>query len=221
MATPTRCRSCSTSATARSSSTRAPTRITPTLRGGATSAARCAHNTVGIDGAGPVGAGRQFHVDAITRSARCIEFEAGPERQRFVGEHYGYQRLADPVVAPARDRLRRAAGSSSKSPTCCAVTASTTRGAAWHFAEDCQVERSRQRPQGHCRRRAGVFRAAGDARQRRRSIAVAAPEQGGWMSRSFGRKQPCTTVHWHSRITGVTGAAHAHHATRGHAPVGL
>ena len=30
------------------------------------------------------------------------------------------------------------------------------------------------------------------------------PEQGGWISRSFGRKQPCTTVHWNSRVAGVT-----------------
>jgi hypothetical protein len=28
----------------------------------------------------------QFHVDA-SRAARCIEFETGTERQRFVGEH--------------------------------------------------------------------------------------------------------------------------------------
>jgi hypothetical protein len=29
-------------------------------------------------------------------------------------------------------------------------------------------------------------------------------EQGGWISRQFGRKQPCTTVHWNSRVTGQT-----------------
>jgi hypothetical protein len=30
------------------------------------------------------------------------------------------------------------------------------------------------------------------------------PTQGGWVSRSFGSKQPSTTVLWHSRITGDT-----------------
>jgi hypothetical protein len=30
------------------------------------------------------------------------------------------------------------------------------------------------------------------------------PEQGGWVSRSFGCKQPCTTVHWNSILSGVT-----------------
>ena len=72
-------------------------RITPIPRGGATSAARCAHNTVGIDEQDQsVQAGNFMWTDHA--QARCIEFEAGAERQRFVGEHYGYQRLADPVV---------------------------------------------------------------------------------------------------------------------------
>jgi hypothetical protein len=30
------------------------------------------------------------------------------------------------------------------------------------------------------------------------------PAQGGWISRSFGNKQPGTTVIWHSRIAGQT-----------------
>jgi predicted RNase H-like nuclease (RuvC/YqgF family) len=29
-------------------------------------------------------------------------------------------------------------------------------------------------------------------------------EQGGWVSRRFGRKVPGTTVVWQSRVTGVT-----------------
>jgi hypothetical protein len=29
-------------------------------------------------------------------------------------------------------------------------------------------------------------------------------EQGGWVSRRFGHKQPATTVLWHSRVKGVT-----------------
>jgi hypothetical protein len=30
------------------------------------------------------------------------------------------------------------------------------------------------------------------------------PMQGGWVSRSFGSKQPSTTVLWHSRVAGDT-----------------
>jgi hypothetical protein len=29
-------------------------------------------------------------------------------------------------------------------------------------------------------------------------------EQGGWVSRRFGRKEPGTTVHWYSPIMGHT-----------------
>jgi hypothetical protein len=29
-------------------------------------------------------------------------------------------------------------------------------------------------------------------------------EQGGWVSRSFGCKQPSTSVHWYSRVAGHT-----------------
>ena len=56
-----------------------------------------AHNTVGIDEQDQsVQAGNFMWTDHA--QARCIEFEAGAERQRFVGEHYGYERLEDPVV---------------------------------------------------------------------------------------------------------------------------
>jgi hypothetical protein len=30
------------------------------------------------------------------------------------------------------------------------------------------------------------------------------PEEGGWVSRGFGRKQPATTVAWESAIEGTT-----------------
>ena len=56
-----------------------------------------AHNTVGIDGEDQsVQAGNFMWTHHA--HARCIEFETGSERQRFIGEHYGYQRLEDPVV---------------------------------------------------------------------------------------------------------------------------
>jgi hypothetical protein len=35
-------------------------------------------------------------------------------------------------------------------------------------------------------------------------IRAGSAEQGGWVSRSFGCKQPSTSAHWHSRIKGVT-----------------
>jgi hypothetical protein len=74
---------------------------------------------------------------------------------------------------------------------------------SWHFAEDCQVERAG----------AGLKVTAGTTQvwfePADELIAVhvhrgGSAEQGGWISRQFGRKQPCTTVHWHSRVSGQT-----------------
>ena len=35
-------------------------------------------------------------------------------------------------------------------------------------------------------------------------IRGGAPGEGGWISRSFGRKQPCATLEWECDITGPT-----------------
>ena len=99
-----------------------------------------AHNTVGVDEQDQsVQAGNFMWTDHA--QARCIEFETGTDRQRFVGEHYGYQRLEDPVVhrreivcdtrrqvIEVTDMLR------------CDGEHRVRR--SWHFAEDCQVERA-------------------------------------------------------------------------------
>ena len=75
---------------------------------------------------------------------------------------------------------------------------------SWHFAEDCQVERVGYGLKVTSGPHAGALRAAAKSSTACRCTAAAAPEQGGWVSRSFGRKEPCTTVHWNSRVTGVT-----------------
>jgi hypothetical protein len=160
-----------------------------------------AHNTVGVDDQDQsVQAGNFMWTHHA--HARCIEFEAFGERQRFLGEHYGYQRLEDPVVhrreivfdtrrqiIEVTDMLR------------CEGEHRARR--SWHFAEDCQVERSGaglKVTSGHTQ----VFL---EPREELESVQLhtgGGPDQGGWVSRSFGRKQPATTVHWTSRIRGVT-----------------
>ena len=62
-----------------------------------------AHNTVRIDGVDQSVSGGSFLWTQHAR-ARCIAFEHGVDHERFVGEHDGYSRLADPVVHRARDR---------------------------------------------------------------------------------------------------------------------
>jgi hypothetical protein len=73
----------------------------------------------------------------------------------------------------------------------------------WHFAEDCEVETIGQE----------LHVVSGDARvvlqpqeplDRIEVYRGGNPEQGGWISRRFGHKAPCTTVAWRSGIRGAT-----------------
>ena len=114
-------------------------RITRTRRGGATSAARWRTTPwASTSEDQSVQAGNFMWTDHA--HARCIEFEAGTERQRFVGEHYGYQRLEDPVVH------RREIVCDARRQLIDVIDMLRCDGEhrarrAWHFAEDCQVER--------------------------------------------------------------------------------
>jgi hypothetical protein len=160
-----------------------------------------AHNTVAIDGQDQsVQAGNFMWTDHAR--ARCIEFEAGQSRQRFVGEHYGYERLADPVVHrreinfdPERrlievDDMLRCDGEH-------------TARRAWHFAEDCQVERTNSGLR-ITSGRAVVTMEPLEELERVDIHRAGSAEQGGWVSRRFGRKVPSTVVFWQSRVKGVT-----------------
>lgn len=57
------------------------------------------HNTVVVDGQeqNPIGEDEVFRLPDLTR-CRCLVWETGPEKDVFVGEHYGYLRLEPPVV---------------------------------------------------------------------------------------------------------------------------
>src|SRR5688572_13445831 len=97
-----------------------------------------AHNTVGIDGQDQSVQAGNFMWAQHAR-ARCLEFEPAAALQRFVGEHDGYRRLADPVTHRReiefhpQGRLIEVADSLS-----CEGGHEARR--AWHFAENCQVE---------------------------------------------------------------------------------
>ena len=159
-----------------------------------------AHNTVGIDGLDQsVQAGNFMWTDHA--NARCLEF-TGDDPQRFVGEHDGYQLLEDPV------NHRREISCDTKNRFIeitdvlrCAGEHRARR--SWHFAEDCQVERVG----------AGLKITSGQTQvyfepgEDLDAVAIhrgGTAEQGGWVSRSFGLSKPSTTVHWESRIAGVT-----------------
>jgi hypothetical protein len=160
-----------------------------------------AHNTVGVDELDQsVQAGNFMWTHHA--QARCIEFETGTERQRFVGEHYGYERLDDPVVhrreivcdtrrqvIEVTDMLR------------CDGEHRIRR--SWHFAEDCQVERTGR----GLRITTGLTQVLFEPIEGVDSMQLirgGTAEQGGWVSRSFGHKLPATSAHWYSRVKGVT-----------------
>jgi hypothetical protein len=160
-----------------------------------------AHNTVGIDGEDQSVQSGNF---MWTRHAhaRCIEFETGGDRQRFLGEHYGYQRLEDPVVH-RREIVFDAQRQSIEVSDMIRCEGEHRARRAWHFAEDCQVERVG----AGLKVISGLTHVFFEPREDIDSVQVhrgGGPEQGGWISRSFGRKEPATSVYWESKISGVT-----------------
>jgi len=160
-----------------------------------------AHNTVGIDGADQsVQAGNFMWTDHA--QARCIEFEAGGERQRFLGEHYGYQRLDDPLVHRREIEfdVRRQIIEITDMLRC---DGEHRARRTWHFAEDCSVEQIGDGLKVSSGSTQVIFE-PGEALESVQIHRAGSAQQGGWISRGFGRKQPCTTVHWNSRISGVT-----------------
>jgi len=134
--------------------------------------------------------------------ARCIEFEVATPRQQFVGEHYGYERLADPVIHRRTISLDPAQQLIEVTDLLRCDGAHRVRR-AWHFAEDCHVERRGN----ELRVSSGPTHVTLQPLEEPERVEVhrgGSAAQGGWISRSFGSKQPTTSVFWHSRIEGVT-----------------
>jgi hypothetical protein len=160
-----------------------------------------AHNTVEIDGEDQsVQAGNFMWTDHAR--ARCVSIDTGGGAQRFVGEHDGYRRLADPVVHRREIAF---------DPQRCMVDVVDTlicggqhRAARWwHFPESCTVE-----PAGRGLRVInGMSRVVFEPREDLDAVEIhraGTAEQGGWISRSFGKKVPGTSVCWRSAVNGNT-----------------
>jgi hypothetical protein len=159
-----------------------------------------AHNTVGIDGQDQsVQAGNFMWTDHAR--ARCIEFAVGAGRQRFVGEHYGYDRLPDPVIH-RREIVFHAAQQVIEVTDMLRCDGEHAARRFWHFAEDCQVERT----DTGLRITTGRTQVLMESQETDKVEIhrAGSAQQGGWVSRRFGRKLPATTVVWHSAVKGVT-----------------
>jgi hypothetical protein len=160
-----------------------------------------AHNTVGIDGEDQSLQSGNFMWSRHAR-ARCIEFDGGGEVQRFVGEHNGYQRLDDPVIHRREIQLDTHQQVIDVTDVLRCEGDHTARR-SWHFAEDCHVERTGN----GLRVTSGLASVYLEAQEELREVQVhraGGARQGGWISRRFGIKVPCTTVHWYSPVRGHT-----------------
>ena len=160
-----------------------------------------AHNTVGIDGLDQSLQAGNF-MWTHHAAARCIEFDAGPDVQRFVGEHDGYARLPDPVVH-RREIVFDAAHQTIEVADMLRCEGEHAARRAWHFAEDCVVEKYGDGLRINTGRTEVIMEPL-EPLERVEIHRGGTADQGGWVSRRFGLKVPGTTVLWHSRVAGVT-----------------
>lgn len=160
-----------------------------------------AHNTVGVDNLDQSVQAGNFMWSEHAR-ARCIEFEAVGDQQRFVGEHYGYERLDDPVVH-RREIMFDARRQFIEVTDILRCQGEHDARRSWHFAEECQVDRAG----AVLKVTAGTTQVFIEPQEDLDTVHVfraGTAEQGGWVSRRFGHKVPATSAHWHSRVRGQT-----------------
>ena len=160
-----------------------------------------AHNTVRVDGLDQSVIGGNFmwlrHAKAV-----CEKWISSWEIDYFCGSHDGYSRLYDPVIHRREIRFEKAERKISIADTLtCSGMHSVER--AWHFSEDCQVERNGELIVAH--NGASVLtmssvKTVGETLIFRGDTA----RPGGWISRRFDVKVPTTTVVWRSEINGTT-----------------
>jgi hypothetical protein len=160
-----------------------------------------AHNTVRIDGVDQSVSGGNFLWLHHAR-ARCELFESDEHRDRFIGVHDGYQRLADPVTHRREIVFDKGSRVIDVTDT---LECNSVHDVElfWHLAEHCHavIEVDAVHVRTH---RASVrisLRSAGFAVE-----LVTGREEPplGWISRTFDRKQPICTIRWHGRMSGNT-----------------
>jgi uncharacterized heparinase superfamily protein len=150
-----------------------------------------AHNTVEVDGVdqstmeGPFLWGQRAE-------ARCVSWEPRSDGGRVSGEHDGYLRLADPVLH------RRTLELGGAPPVLTVTDRIEAKGEhevaiAFHVADAAEVVRLG----GHSleiRLEGGVARLTLDEVLRVEVLSGSVDPIGGWMSRGYHRRSPCTTV---------------------------
>ena len=135
-------------------------------------------------------------------NARCLEFLDELPVQKFIGEHDGYQVLRDPVTHRREIEYDSHKRRFTITDTLDCKAQHTIRH-HWHCAEELQPlltdkEVSLYTDRHHIRI------VAERAPDRVLSFRAGKADEGGWVSRGFGRKEPATTVAWESAIEGTT-----------------
>ena len=166
---------------------------------------------------GPVGAGRQFHVDAITRRRAASNSKPAPS---------GSVSSAN-TTATSGSPIRWCTGARSFYDTRRQVIEVTDMlrcdgehraRRSWHFAEDCQVERAGSGLKVTAGLDAGVFRAARRTRQHANCIAAADRSRAAGCRAASGassRARRCTGI----RASRASRCCARVSLTRGHAPL--
>jgi len=156
-----------------------------------------AHNTVVVDGRDQSEQSGNF-MWSRHAVARCLQYSSDGQAQLFAGEHDGYTALADPVVHRRAVRFEPGQLRISDSLRC---TRPHSADRHWHFAEDLHVEVA---PDGSIHVDAGRVKVTLRPDRAPDRVDVhrgAGPDEGGWVSRRFGVKTPCTTVIWRSQVS--------------------
>ena len=159
-----------------------------------------AHNTVAVDGmeqsvpAGPFMWGARAN-------ASCTTWAPRPDGGHVEGVHDGYERLDDPVEhrrALDLDGVRRVLTITDRLH----MTGEHTIELFFHFSEHCQVrvDRSSVEATGPF----GRVRLEADSRLDIRQLHGSTAPPGGWVSRAYHRKDPCSTVVLTGRFGGET-----------------
>jgi hypothetical protein len=161
-----------------------------------------AHNTVRIDGVDQSVSGGNF-LWVRHAHARCEHYSSDADRDRFVGSHDGYLRLADPVlhrreIVYDKGQRRLEVLDHLECRGCHEVELH------WHFAEDVSVmvegRRTARVTFGDRRLSITMDWAAASYELIRESVQ---PPMG-WVSRRFDERTPATTLRARAAIDGVT-----------------
>jgi hypothetical protein len=158
-----------------------------------------AHNTVLIDDCDQSQQSGNFMWSRHAK-ARCLDFEDELPVQRFLGEHDGYTALRDPVTHRRGIAYDARARAFSIVDTFECAGEHTVRW-HWHCAESLQPILTHEAVCLYTDRHE-VRIVAERAPERILTFRGGKPDEGGWVSRSFGRKEPATTVAWEARING-------------------